>query len=478
MVIKNYLDKNIIGDKCMEPITFQNLSISGVSYQKLIDVNITQELNKHATAKIICEFDDKEANRLLATSDEGVVTITTSAKGQPNTLFYGIKKSVSIVGKNDYKVLQIELISTSYLLDKEKKERTFQNTKLSCEELMNKVAGGNAVIQFNVTDKAVGTFIYQHKETDWELLKRVASMVNAAISTNTTTEKPIITVGIPIGASNSNISKQDTIESGTEVGANDSTYQSMKSEQYMSVGAMIGGIGSNFIQASTSTITNGTLKTTYKTGSNEIFNQPQIINESISGTILTGTVQEVEKDKVKVFFDQIDSEFDSGSDTWFEYSTLYASNGGAEGSGFYFMPEVNDRVKVFFPSAAESTGFAFASECVSPLQNPKKVKWRAPGGQEILFTEKGIKITGKENSIYIELIASEYSEFGLNILSDKDINLNVLKGGSENMGDLYISGEEKVVLYGDEMILLRTPDAEVHIAPEKIVTGSRYFYIS
>lgn len=462
----------------MKPITFENISITGINYKRLLDIQIEQSVNNHATAKITCEFESNNMDRLLAMGKEGLVRITTSAEGQPNILFCGVKKNVSVQCENEYKTLLIELASTSYLLDIEKKERTFQNTQMSCEELMNKIAGGKAFIQFNATDKPVGSLIYQANETDWELLKRIASIVKATITANINTEMPMISVGIPISSGAGNIPDNHFVQSDVDTNNGADSQPSVKMEQFMPGGSQVtAGGGAYYLNSSISSMSNGTLKTTYTLGDNRIFQQEKVLNQDISGKILSGIVQDVNKDKVKVHFDQVDSGFDSASDTWFEYSTVYASNGGPYGSGFYFMPEKNDRVKVFFPSAAEETGFAFSSECVSPLSDPMHVKWRAPGGQEILFTETGIRITGIEDSIFIELIKSNSSEYGITVKSTKDINLNVVQGGSNNTGDVNIYGKEKVVLFGDSMVSLRTPDAQIHVTSEKIVTGSKYFYI-
>ena len=124
------------------------------------------------------------------------------------------------------------------------------------------------------------------------------------------------------------------------------------------------------------------------------------------------------------------------------------------------MPEEGDRVRVFLPEADEGTAFAFGSVSVSNLDNPKKARWRAPGGQEILFTEDGIRITGKKDSIYIDMNIND--EAGIKVFCDGDISLDKAK-------TIEINGDKGVTIYADNKITLESAETRLEIDKEKIV---------
>lgn len=64
----------------------------------------------------------------------------------------------------------------------------------------------------------------------------------------------------------------------------------------------------------------------------------------IIGVALNGKVLEISGTKIKIHLD-IDN---GGKDVyWFPFSTLSAS---PDGSGWYYMPEKGDNVRIYFPS--------------------------------------------------------------------------------------------------------------------------------
>lgn len=127
------------------------------------------------------------------------------------------------------------------------------------------------------------------------------------------------------------------------------------------------------------------------------------------------------------------------------------------------MPEEGDRVKVFFPTKSESEGVVIGSVQVSPLDDITKMKWRAPGGQELLFTKDGIKISGSENSVFIEMSQREDSEYGLQIICDKDISVVSQAGQDGETSDIIVAATDKLIMYADKQIKLETDSASLEI---------------
>lgn len=433
----------------MSNITYENITIVGITYSRLVNIEINKCMGTHAKAIITCEVSQEQAHKMLSgINDGGKVTVSATTSGEYDVLFIGVKYNLEITEGGEYRTAKLVLKSTSYLLDIEKKSRTFQNTSLSYSAVMNKIVEDRAVIKINATNKILGGFKMQVDITDWQMIVRLASELNATVSVNVTTEKPIITIGVPEAVN------------PFDLGAPALTGQS-----------------GMYVLGTNSQLSLGTLETTCITGGADGFKQEKLSNEEAAGNIFTGIVQEVEKEKVKVFFDQIDAEYDADGDSWFEYSTSYASGGGAYGSGFYFMPEMGDRVRVFFPSGDESEGFAFASENNFALDSPDKICWRAPGGQELLFTPDGIRITGQEDCIYIDMSDGDDAEVGIQVFCDKKINVSVHPSASGEAPQINLYGANGVVMYAENQILFETPESKLEVDKDRIILSASNVYI-
>ena len=73
--------------------------------------------------------------------------------------------------------------------------------------------------------------------------------------------------------------------------------------------------------------------------------------------LLMKSVLSVSRDKVKVHI-KADGSQDVGTAKWFPYSTVYSS---PVGTGWYCMPEVNDKVRLYFPNEKEEDAYVISS---------------------------------------------------------------------------------------------------------------------
>lgn len=418
-------------------VTNENIKIEGVSYEHILFLKVQQEIGQHGTACLRLEVEESVGrsmtNRVFI---DYFVKIITTQGDRADVLFCGVIVDAVMSEYSQYPVLELQLKSTSYLLDREKCSRSFMITSMTYEQVIKTAAGGFADIQFEVTDKAIGSWILQNDETNWEFIKRMASHCNAVVIVDVTKPRPTLTIGI------SSVSYPGSLGKS--------------------------GDGS-YVTESETLLTRGELVTRTTGGTKDSFIQPTYYNAASEGLMMTGTVMEVQAEKVKVFLDSIDSEFDSSNDYWFEYATPFATNGGAYGSGFYWMPEEGDQVRVFMPTSEEAAAFAFGSVSVSALSNPVEARWRVPGGQEILFTEDGIRINCEDQSIYIDMNIS--SECGITVYSDRDITIEQAK-------TITINGKEKVTLYADNKVALYGSETSIELEEEKIVFQSEKLHIN
>ncbi len=428
--------------------TLADIVIDGIAYKQVLDFSIEQRIGEHAKCVL-----DLEMNGLIAVAATFLHTkicVRINQSGAP-VLFWGVIVDCDKISDRDYPSYRFVAYSCSYLLDIQPKNATFQQTQKLISELIKQVAGGNANIYFGVTDKPIGSWAYQNKETDWKFIIRLASMCQAVVMTNANTQKPTISIGRTGKRQNGPIQVIETFNTNGKT-----VYRTFTP---MELGMMV--YGGDCISYVRTFSLGGMIVSDYIASGRTEFTTTVQFNPATECTMLKGTVTEVKKEKVKVFFDSVDGEQDAGSDTWFEYSTPYATGGGAFGSGFYCMPEVGDEVRVFIPSADESKAFAFGTVGSAQLSDPKIAEWKMPKGQDILFTKEGIRISSGENKVYIDIV----SDKGIKIWSDSTIAMDC----QENI-TLY--GKERVILEGQNKILLKSSEDKISVWEDQILLGA------
>ncbi len=447
----------------MEVISHLNIKISGFPFQKIISLKIQHNPNEHGTAEIVGEIESSQAENLVQRVDEKTgVLITTSAEGQPEKLFCGCVKNISMQQENEYSFISLQLYTKSKLLDVTKRQKTYQNTAKTYGAIITDSISDIADLHMMVSDKAIGKMIMKYNETDWEFSKRMAYQLGAPLITDIYSTRPQIYMGMPPA------SKTITVESnsysyGTDVAsymkttgamAQDFAGNSVISDQYAYIGDQVVMNGkTESIKSVNAYLEDGILHIQYglmsgtsgAAGGSMAGIAAPVANSQASGKMMSGIVKAVKKDMVQVHVTDIDPEYDSEGSWWFPFSTAYSSS---DGSGWYCMPEVEDQVRVFFPSGSEGDAFAASSTFSNPPTNPRNKCWKAPGGKEILLTDEGMYIIGKSGKIFINLT----DEDGILIHSDKDIKVS-------SDANVSIQAENEVHVVAKKEILIGTEEA-------------------
>ncbi len=450
----------------MEPITHLNIKVEGVPFTRLLELEIRHSVNEHGTAFLAGEMDTDAANDYIKrVNEQTTVQILTTAQGQPELLFYGVVSNAGIETMNEYAVLKLALTATSVLVDAQKRKKSYQNTAKTYEEIMTQAVDGNALIDMQATDKAIGNMIVQCNETDWEFCKRMASRLGAPILASIHQKKPIITVGVPNRGKSYDLNQVEIQVQSTNSHlehrmVEDTLGMYMKTTQYLFLGDMVSyGGNSQRVRGIHATFESGMLLTTICMARATAFSQPIVVNNQISGKMYTGKVQGVKGDMVQVHLTDIDSEFDGASTVWLPYSTAYSSS---DGSGFYCMPAEGDMVRVFFPAADEGQAFAASSVSVNVGADVTDKQWTGPNGKQILLTKEGIYITtnASEKKIFIDLTDNS----GITIKSNKNINICA-------KNNLSLISNNNISLTAENDILISSAEAFIDIKPEGIEIG-------
>ena len=113
-------------------------------------------------------------------------------------LFEGMLKEAQMKQEGMGYHVSLTGVSLTELLDYQKKCRTFQDTSMSYQEVMEQILADvpDAKLHFHVEDEAIGMPLYQIEETDWAFIRRLAGRLNTGIITSPHLTMPNIHIGI------------------------------------------------------------------------------------------------------------------------------------------------------------------------------------------------------------------------------------------------------------------------------------------
>lgn len=192
----------------------------------------------------------------------------------------------------------------------------------------------------------------------------------------------------------------------------------------------------------------------YKLCEKKRFEVPQIYNEKMIGTSLAAEVKEVinEKVKIKIICEEPEEKgitqkkevnITHEKPYEFHFASVYTSQ---DGTGWYCMPEVGDKVRLYMPSEDESEAYVISSvhlEGGADRNNPDIKFIRNKFMKEVRFEEKKLKITNNNGtSITID------DNKGVIIKSNKEISISCTKDITllSKSGKMDLSGKKEIML--------------------------------
>lgn len=361
------------------------------------------------------------------------------------------------------KTVRIEGKSRSWLMDREKHSRSFQNAKMTFQELAQEILANykDADLIYAAAGKAVGSLIVQYEETDWEFLQRVLSREGIMITPDCRQPGLKLYAGVPelmesafpchiLDMEKDMDGYYELKANGREVHASDFTRYTVVSEQLMGIFDPVRIQGNPFVvYACRYSFEDQEMQGTYKLQSAKGLTRPVIYPMHLIGVALNGNVVNVSGTKVQVAM-AIDGNSRKRALYWFPYSTLSASS---DGSGWYCMPEVGDDVRIYFPSKAESEAIALSavSNYDAPqsgedrMSDPDNRYLRTKSGQELALAPGYIKLScGKAAS-------------AVTIQTDGKVKIqsqSMVKAMAQE--EIAIHAEEQVTLHVSEQFIMHS----------------------
>lgn len=425
-------------------------------------LDIHKEINQHGTVRLEGYIpDEKEESYLKLLLKECWVKI--EAVGKDNNiqiLFWGLVKNFELGEDNDQKQLKLEIISGSWLLDREKHIRGFQHTGLKYAEIFKQLMllyKDSGFISNVPLDMPIGEFILQYQETDWEFFKRLASRHHYFLTPECLSRGIKLYSGLPkaervtVKEEIQCIIFREIKQDDTEIRASMGYTIKMRESYDIGTAFLIHGREALAYKLE-STYTGGEMIHTYYLKRSDDLKTKVLYSEKAQGVSLEGYVTEVREDKVKVRLIK-DENKEELSDSWFLFSTIYAAQ---TGTGWYCMPEINEKVRLYIPGREEREAYVVSAVYdqaeKGERNNPDHKILKTKYGKEIRFTPEEIVITNNQG-LRIELLDGR----GINIISNKAVYI-------ESGGDMTISsGKGSLIMAADSSLTLKQQGTEISL---------------
>ncbi|GED12579.1 contractile injection system protein, VgrG/Pvc8 family [Aneurinibacillus migulanus] len=463
-------------------IAYNNLQISPYKLTNLIDLKITKKMNDHArlhfTGIVSEELKDSYVDITGVDTNIQVNQIDENSSSTP--LFAGVVVSIEIKAVRDIYYIEVEALSHTYTLDIKRKSRSFQHKDMPYSDLLQEVVSGYPGVDAMDTASngaKLEKFTIQYQETDWQFLKRMASRFHTGLIPASSFDKPKFYFGVPEGSfggkledfhytikkrlSDFRISSENERKTGIE---SDFIYYEVETDKVLDIGSEVQLKEKMLVVCEVYTqMKDSLLKHQYVICSKKGMEQQTVYHRDITGVSVQGKVIAVEKDSVKVHLD-IDKEQSIAKAWWFPYSTAYTAEGN---SGWYCMPELNDYVRIYFPSHKEEEGVALHSvrknkeiTNKNKLSNPDVKYFRTAFGKELMFSPEEIVITGKDGEVFIKLNEKD----GIQIFSTKNIHII-------SQADITMNAEKRVTLSAKEEINLTCKESRITLNGSTSISG-------
>ena len=336
-----------------------------------IKLNGVQQVNEHGVLVLSGYLTNEEEHiifqQLLATNSAIGVTLENE-DGNDEIWFNGIATESNIYTENDQKILELKLMTATCLMDHSVHFRTFQSQSTTYQSIVNtinkKYEGAKTITTID-GNKNIAHLVAQYRETDFAFAKRMASHFNTAIIPDARFAQPTYYIGLPKRNESVEINtttfhaKKDLNaffdKKGKGIGnisEMDTVFYEYKTRDVYTLGEVIRFNGKKLrVSKIISELEFSELMHTYTLCGDNGLLTPTVYNERLIGLSLKGRVCAVSKDQVEVSLDNDENKGKTGTRRY-PYATPYST---PDGTGWYFMPEIDDQIIMHFPTEKEES---------------------------------------------------------------------------------------------------------------------------
>ena len=443
----------------MGTVTYQKVVLEPFETKHIEHIKITKIPNEHTTLVLTAILpEDTEDSYVQEVVAQKNVEVKVESEDDSKVIFSGIIQYIDVIARSNMFYLNIKAVSHSMSLDIEWVNRSYMDLAMTYEDLMQTaVKNFDGAVMDKATDgQTIDMFILQYQETPWEFVKRMVSRFELPLIPEDILDEPKVYAGLPekdeVGELTDfvyNVKKEagfyrlSSERFKASVSEADFIYYEVFSEQIFEIANKISFKEQTlYVNEAHIEMQNGIFMNVYKVTEKSGFHKNKIRNERIIGLSLEGEEIDVSEDDVKILLD-IDLEHLPDDFCWFKYATPYTSDNGG---GFYCMPEIGEKIRLYFPDAddehAFSTGNVRENFAVGGERGIPDIKyWRTLSGKEIMFLPEGIRIRCLDGEIFIYMLEPE----GILMQSNKPINIIANEGAGIG---LYAEG--KIVMAAEK----------------------------
>ncbi|MCT4584566.1 MAG: phage tail protein [Peptostreptococcaceae bacterium] len=459
--------------------TYDLVDISPYKFEKIIDIHLIDELLEHTRIYIRGIIKEEDIDKYVDDAKEKqAFEINLKGKDSTITLFKGFVGNIKIKAGGNLRELEIIGIGATFFMDNKLKKKSYQNVNMLYTQLIDDSISefGGGYAQKILSGKKIKKLIIRYDETSWEFVKRLASHFNAFIAPDRKFFEPNFFIGNLPRLNHLSLeefdyeidrnlisftNKKDNKVSG--IMEQNFTSYIIKTNKILDLCQSIDFKGRKlYIYKCDIQMQNSIFHNKYYLSDQNGLKQKYIYNEKIKGNAIYGEVAEIKEDKVKVQL-EIDEKRPLDKLMYFEYSTIYSTE---DGSGWYFMPELEDRIRLYVPENKEELAFV---ESAANLEPKKPQKRKNPDiktlctvyGKEVKFQKGQVDIICNEG-LYIRL----EDNGGIEIISNKNINLEADDSINISGNSISIKGEEGVIVTQNE-------DCKLQLKDEITMSGGR-----
>ncbi|MEY8352348.1 hypothetical protein AALB39_03230 [Lachnospiraceae bacterium 54-53] len=332
---------------------------------ELLDIkecSIDKRVNEHFTAVVTGCLHQAADERSLRNFKKSPLILKAFTKEREEILiFRGQVREWKLSDEGELRKINIFAVSDTIELDKRKHIRTFQGADQTYSQIIESLLRHHEPASV-ICEKGNGAvtrgFVLQYMETDWQLLKRLASQLNTVLVVECAHNHASFYFGTPEkkGKASLDLSHYG-IRCYKDCDVGETVEYLVKSREVLDLCEYVRiGDCKYYVYAMNGNIHEGEMEFDYVLRPISGFKVPSCFRQAIAGVSIMGNVLDVNKNSVQI---SLSSEEDKNFNKpmWFPFSTVYSS---PDGTGWYCMPGKGDSIRLYLPDPEEHHGYVIS----------------------------------------------------------------------------------------------------------------------
>ena len=429
-----------------------------IPLQTLLSMGIREGINTHSHLELEAIIGEEERKEILTQGWQGTTFLVTLGGNIKGCLFFGRVERLIIREESDRILIRLTAAAETALLDKKRKNRSFQNPNMTYRQLLKRIMKDYLSVDCNwdKVEAKIQEPIIQYEETDWSFLQRLSSHFYTGLVGRSSSGGTVLSLAMEKGRERQ-IGESEIIawgvseahynngcyEKGMDPG--DSAYLIVKTKENWELGdyASVENVSYQLYEKQT-ILHNGELQFTYCLGRPGTLYKKKAFNPELAGVSLEGTVKRVEAETMYI---QLDMDQEEGADypwKWTPQTNHFS----------YCMPEVDMKVSLYFSTSQETSGQAVWGKFdrnQSRYSCPQNREFTTLYQKKLGLYPRKLFLEGKDRAVGLTMEDTS----GIQINSKKGISLSA-------SGMIQISGGQLSMISPTELVC-RTPVSNIEL---------------